>query len=76
MRNTLFLCLDQIRLFWQSRVTVSRLVFSFYRWIFEVRDWIRGANTTKTSLLSLLGDILAQLVSALVVVVGLQHSRA
>ena len=72
MRNTLFLFLAQIRLFWQFRVLFSRLVFSLYRWVFEIRDWIRGANTTATSLLNLLGVILFQLLLAFLTVFGLQ----
>lgn len=72
MRNTLFLFLAQIRIFWQSRVLFSRLVFSFYRQIFEIRDWIRGANTTTKSLLNLLWVILFQLFLALLTVFGLQ----
>ena len=75
MRNTLFLFLAQIRLFWQSRVPFSRLVFSFYRRIFEIRDWIRGANTTTTSLLGLLWVILFQLFLALLTVLGLQGTN-
>ena len=75
MRNTLFLFLAQIRIFWQSRVLFSRLVFFFFRWIFEVRDWIRGANTTTTSLLNLLWVILFQLFLALLTVFGLQISN-
>ena len=72
MRNTLFLFLAQIRLFWQSRVTVSRLAFFLYRWVFEIKDWIRGANATTTSLIGLLWVILAPLVSALLVIAVLQ----
>ena len=72
MRNTFFLFLAQIRLFWQSRVTVSRLAFFLYRWVFEIKDWIRGANTTTTSLIGLLWVILAPLVSALLVIAVLQ----
>lgn len=72
MRNILFLFLAQTRLFWQSRVPFSRLVFSFYQWIFEIRDWIRGANTTTTSLLNLFWVILFQLFLALLTVLGLQ----
>ena len=72
MRNTLFLFLAQIRIFWQFRVPFSRLVFFFFRWIFEIRDWIRGANRTTTSLLNLLWIILFQLFLALLTVFGLQ----
>ena len=72
MRNTFFLFLAQIRLFWQSRVTVSRLTFFLYRWAFKIKDWIRGANATTTSLIGLLWVILAPLVSALLVIAVLQ----
>ena len=72
MRNTLFLFLAQNRIFWQSRVPFSRLLFFLYRWIFKIRDWIQGANTTTKSLLDLLWVILFQLFLAFLTVFVLQ----
>lgn len=72
MRNILFLFLSQTRSFWQSRVTFSRIVFFFFRWIFEIRDWMRDTITATKSLLDLLWVILARIVLAFIVVAGLQ----
>ncbi len=72
MRNILFLFLAQTRSFWQARVTFSRIVFFLFRWIFEIRDWMRDTSTATKSLLDLFWVILARIVLAFLVVAGLQ----
>ena len=75
MRSSLFLSLAQLRTFWKARVGISRLGFLGFRQLFGMKRRIQEHGIRTKSLLALLRLTLGQLVTALVIAIGLQISN-
>ena len=76
MFNTLFLSIAQTRFFWKARNAFSRLGFFSYRMLFGIKHRVQEGSATTKSLFSLLWSILAQLVLAIFITIGLQFTNS